>query len=313
MSKLIIDSHVHVFPDRWRQIAPEAAQAPIEELRKRARFWLKPVMNSLHKAQTVLRHLPKPALLALDELSGIAPLPTLLVEGTVSDLTEAMDEAGVDRALLIAHPPLINNDFVLDRCFEEPRLLPVVNIPIGTARPGNELKSFVAKGASALKIHPAADGEGADSPRYKALLKTADELGLPVIIHTGCLHTHLLYKNPDQGQAQRYAPWFETYKNVNFVLAHMNFHEPNIALDLMEEHANVYADTSWQPAEVIGEAVRRVGPERILFGTDWPFVGNNVAVGLARIRDCVESGTVTDEQADQILGANAVKLFKIQD
>lgn len=308
---MIIDSHVHVFPDRLRQLAPEVTHGPLEELRKRARFWLKPVMGTLHKAQTVLRHLPEPARRALDEISGVAPLPTLLIESTVHDLTESMDEAGVDHALVIAHPPTITNEFVLDRCAEEPRLLAVVNIPSGTAKPGSALKDYVSRGAVALKIHPAADGEGVDSPRYKALLKAADELKLPVIVHTGCLHTSLLYKDPDQGQAQRYAPWFEAYPNVRFVLAHMNFHEPNVALDLMEEHPNVYADTSWQPAEVIGEAVRRVGAERILFGTDWPFVGDNLAVGLARIDDCLESGTLTSEQAERILGGNAAELFGI--
>jgi predicted TIM-barrel fold metal-dependent hydrolase len=268
-------------------------------------------MSSLHKTQTILRYLPEPARRALDEVSGLAPIPTLLVESTVSDLTEAMDEASVDRALVIAHPPFISNEFVLEHCAEDSRLLPVVNVPSGTSKPGNVLRGYVTKGAVALKIHPAADGEGADSPRYRALLKVADELGLPVILHTGCIHTHLFYKDPDQGQAQRYAPWFENYKNVRFVLAHMNFHDPNIAFDLMEEHANLYTDTSWQPAETIGEAVRRVGAERILFGTDWPFVGNNLTVGLARVRDCVESGTLTEEQASMILGENSTKLFNL--
>jgi predicted TIM-barrel fold metal-dependent hydrolase len=308
---IIIDSHAHIFPDRIRQFTPEIAQIPIEELRKRARNWLKPVMGSLHKAQTYLRHLPEPARRALDEISGLAPLPSLFFESTVSDLMEAMDEASVDRALVLASPPIISNEFLLDRCAEEPRLLPVVNIPTGTARPGGALKSFIARGAVALKIHPAMDGEGVDSPRYKALLKTADDLGLPVIIHTGCFHTHLLYKDPEQGHAERYSPWFTSYKNIQFILAHMNFHKPNIAFDLAEEHGNVHMDTSWQPAEVIGEAVRRIGAERVLFGTDWPFVGNNLNVGLHRIRDCIESGTLTEEQSKLILGQNAAKLFAI--
>ena len=263
----------------------------------------------MHRAQTVLRYLPDPARRALDELSGLAPLPTLLIESTVQDLAAAMDESRVDQALLIAHPPTSSNDFVLESCAAEPRLRPVVNIPSGTARPGNVLKAFVARGAVALKIHPAADGEGVDSPRYRALLKVADGLGLPVIIHTGCIHTHVLYRDPDQGQAQRFATWFATYPRIRFVLAHMNFHDPNIALDLMEEHANVHTDTSWQPAEVIGEAVRRVGSERILFGSDWPIVGDNIAVGLARIRDCVDTGALTEEQARAIRGENAAKLF----
>jgi predicted TIM-barrel fold metal-dependent hydrolase len=257
--------------------------------------------------------LPKPARRVFDELSGVLPLPTLLFESTASDLIETMDDNGIDRALVIAHPPLVSNEFVLNRCEEEPRLGAVVNIPASENEPAEALRRYVARGAVALKIHPAADGEGPESPRYHELLKAAETHGLPVIIHTGCIHTHALYKDPLQGKAELFIPWFETYPKIKFVLAHMNYHEPSIAIDLMEEHLNVYTDTSWQPAEIIGEAVRRIGADRILFGTDWPIVGNNHSVGLARIRDCVESGLITEAQAALILSENAAKLFKIAD
>src|SRR4051812_286490 len=113
---LIIDSHAHVYPDRVRKIAPALAQGPIEELRKRARSWLRPFTGSMHRTQTFLRHLPEPARKIFDELSGLAPLPALLIESTVPDLIEAMDEAQVSQTLVIAHPPLIPNEFLLDRC-----------------------------------------------------------------------------------------------------------------------------------------------------------------------------------------------------
>jgi predicted TIM-barrel fold metal-dependent hydrolase len=308
----IIDSHVHAFPDRIKRFTPELAKAPIEEFRKRARAWLKPVLGSVHRVQTVLRHLPEPARRALDEIGALAPIPSLFVESSPADLADAMTESNISHALLIASPPMATNEFVLEACAQDPRLLPVAYLPSGTSRSGNVLRELVNQGAIALKIHPAFDGEGVDSPRYKALLKVADEMGLPVIIHTGCFHAHLYYKAPEQSQAQRYVPWFEKYTNVRFVLAHMNFHEPAIAMDIMEEHPNVYADTSWQPAEVIGEAVRRVGSDRILFGTDWPLVGNNFDIGLARVRDSVETGMITEDDANAILGANAAKLFEIE-
>jgi predicted TIM-barrel fold metal-dependent hydrolase len=311
MSKLVIDSHAHAFPDRLKPLAPESVRFPLFELRKRARQWLKPLSSSLHKAQTALRHLPEPARRLLDELSGIVPLPTLIFESTAEDLAESLDRACVDRVLVIAHPPLATNEFVLEACAKDPRLLPVANIPASEPEPAAKLREYAERGAVALKIHPAADGEGPDSPRYAELLKTAEELGLPVIVHTGCIHTHLLYKDPEQGRAQAFEPWFKAHPELRFVLAHMNFHDPAVAMDLMETYPNVYADTSWQPAEVIGEAVRRVGADRVLFGTDWPIVGDNQSVGLERIRDCVESGLITEEQAGQIRGLNAAKLFKI--
>jgi hypothetical protein len=308
---LIIDAHAHFFPDPLHPLVPEAAQSTYDEFRKRGRAWIKPFTGTLHRAQAFLRHLPESARWPFDELGGIAPLPGLFFESTVEDLLEAMDEASVSRAVVIAHPPLISNEFLLERCREQPRLIPVVNIPAGTPQPGSALKHFVEQGAKALKIHPASDGEGVTSAHYAVLLKTADELGLPVILHTGCFYAHLIYKEPELGHAQHFAPWFESFPNLRFILAHMNFHEPSVALDLVEKHPNVFVDTSWQPAEVIGEAVRRVGAERVLFGTDWPFVGNNVNIGLARIHDCIQAGTLTEEQSKLILGVNAAKIFGI--
>jgi uncharacterized protein len=220
-----------------------------------------------------------------------------------------MDDASVDAAVLIAHPPTIANEFVLELCQENPRLIAAVNVPSGTARPGQALRKFHQQGAKILKIHGAADGEGADSPRYRALLEVAADLGMPVIIHTGCIHSALLFKAPEQGEAQRYAGWFEKYKSLRFVLAHMNFHQPAVALDLAEQHENLYVDTSWQPAETIGEAVRRIGAERVLFGTDWPIVGQNVRVGLSRIQDCVDSGLFDTRAQRLIQGENALKLL----
>lgn len=114
------------------------------------------------------------------------------------------------------------------------------------------------------KIHAASDGEGLDSPRYRELLEVAREKNLPVILHAGCIQNRLFYKDPECGRAELFAPWFEGYPEVSFILAHMNFHEPHKAIELAELHSNVFLDNSWQPPEIIGEAVRRVGAERVL-------------------------------------------------
>jgi len=314
----VVDFHVHVFPDNLSKWASRIPRSPLTQMflperlnqfRKQARTWMKPISGSLHGIQTTLRYLPEFARKNVDELSGIVPLASLLIESTAADLIESMDEAGIENAVVISHPPLIGNEFLLEVCAENPRLIPAVNIPKGTTKPGSVLRTYAARGAKILKIHAAADGEGPESPRYRALLRAASDLGMPVIIHTGCLHMHLFYRRPSRGRAEIFSKWYETYTNTKFILAHMNYHEPHTALDLCEEFSNVFVDTSWQPAEVIGEAVRRIGPERVLFGTDWPLVGNNLSVGRKRIQDCVDTGLLNEEQSELILGGNAVKLL----
>jgi predicted TIM-barrel fold metal-dependent hydrolase len=302
----VIDFHTHVFPHRMENLAE---MQPVAKFRKLARHWLRPFSASFHESQTFLRVIPEQLRKPFDEIGMLAPLAGLLFESSVKDLKESMAEAGVDYAVLIAQPPFLSNDHLLEICQDHPELLPAVNIPSGTAKPGAALKSLHKKGARILKIHPAWDGEGVESPRYRALLKSASELGLPVILHTGCVHSHLVYKDPDQGRVERFSPWFGAYPDLKFILAHMNFHEPNVALDLAEEYPNVHVDTSWQPAETIGEAVRRIGAERVFFGSDWPLVGNNMTIGLKRVEECISMGMITEAQSQQILGENALKLL----
>ncbi|MCM2276924.1 MAG: amidohydrolase family protein [Oligoflexia bacterium] len=307
---LVIDFHTHVFPARFKRLLQGKSGSAVENLRKQARGWLRPFSRSLHHTQTVLRHLPDPARRKLDSLTSFAPLPGLLVESTAEDLREAMRDSGVARALVIAHPPFISNSFILETVAEsDGAFIAGVNIPRGTRGPGTVLKRLHADGARVLKIHPAADGEGPSSPRYKALLKAATQLGMPVILHTGCIHSRMVYKSPELGAVEHFKPWFKSFPETVFVLAHMNFHDPAVALDLAQEFRNLYVDTSWQPAESIAEAVRRIGAERVLFGTDWPLVGNNISVGLRRVRECIESGLLKPEDGRLILGGNAERLL----
>lgn len=293
-------------------MVPEAAKPWIEGSKRSAKQWMRNVTPSLHKAQTLMRHLPEPIRAGLDQVAGLAPLPGLFLSSTARDLLEAMEENEVDQSLVIAHPPFASNEFVLEACSRDERLIPVVNIPKDTAKPSAKLKTLVKQGARALKIHPASDGDGPDCTRYLSLLKAATELGIPVIIHTGCIHSNLIYKNPESGSAELYAPWFKKFSEVKFVLAHMNFHKPDVAMDLALEYPNVFVDTSWQPTETIGEAVRRIGSERILFGTDWPLLGDNLSIGINRIKECVETELITQEDAFKILGGNAMKLLKLE-
>ena len=327
----VIDFHAHIFPNPIEKALPyvpklvppgpagEKLKPFMNEMalkmglglaRRMARQFFQPAAERMHSAQVWMRHLPGPARFGLDSVGGVATLPHLLIESTAEDLIEAMDENGVDQALVIAHPPFCSNELVLQACAENSdRLIPVVNVPKGSENPAEMLRGYLDAGAKVLKIHAAADGEGVDSARYRALLEVAQERNVPVILHTGCIQNRLFYKDPEWGRVEQFSPWFEAYREVTFILAHMNFHEPLKALEMCELYSNLCVDTSWQPAEMIGEAVRRIGAKRVLFGTDWPFVGQNLSLGKARIEEGVQSGVYTREEADLVLGGNAMRIL----
>ena len=108
-SSIVIDFHVHAFPDNLQLPTLPGPLATMPEklgrLRRTARSWVKPVASSLHRAQTLMRHLPQPLLEGMDELTGVVPIAGLLFESSVSDLLEGMEDNEIDQAILIAHPP----------------------------------------------------------------------------------------------------------------------------------------------------------------------------------------------------------------
>ena len=307
-----VDAHVHVFPNPFNHVAPFMSLDQMSQWKRQARHWVRPLAGTAHHLQTLMRHLPQFARKSVDQIGALVPASGLLVESSVEDLLESMQESEIDYALVIAHPPFISNEFVLELAQEHPQCLPVVYIPREAHHPSELLRAYVKQGARALKIHPAADGEGIDSLRYRQLLQTAQELGLLVILHTGCIHSPLLYRNSHLSHVENFRPWFENYPEMKFILAHMNFHQPEIALNLCEEFRQLIVDTSWQPAEVIGEAVRRIGAERVLFGTDWPLIGSNMRVGRQRIDDAIRIGMLNESQAQLILGENAAQLLGLK-
>ena len=303
----IVDFHAHVLPD-W--IQKLSSKIPTSGFRKNARYWLKPLTRGLHRSQIFLRHLPKEIQKPLSEVGSFLSLPGMAVESTPTDLAEAMAQASVTAAVIIAVPKIASNEFILELCKNSDVLIPAVNISFGTPAPARALRGYIKEGAKILKLHPALDGAKPDSDHYQDLLEVAAEAELPVIIHTGCIHSSFLFKNAELGEASLFKPWFKNFPSVQFILAHMNFHEPKIALDLCDEYSNVLVDTSWQPAEVIGEAVRRIGAERVLFGSDWPVIGHNMKIGIDRINDCIQSGMLTPKQAALVLGLNAARVLK---
>jgi uncharacterized protein len=78
------------------------------------------------------------------------------------------------------------------------------------------------------------------------------------------------------------------YPDVAFVVPHLGSFADDWAaqrslIDIMARHRNVYADSSGvRRFDLLVEAVRRTGPDRILFGTDGPWL--HPGVELAKVR-----------------------------
>jgi predicted TIM-barrel fold metal-dependent hydrolase len=150
-----------------------------------------------------------------------------------------------------------------------------------------------------LKLHPLIDGYLPNDPSVHPLMELLEDRGgLPVLIHCG----HPIFT----------LPWSIEELAVNFprvpvIIGHMghgNVVYINASIDIAARNDNVYLETSGMPMHTkIKEAVDRVGPDRVLYGSDAPF--HHPAVEILRVQ---VSGLEPD-LLDRVLRRNARALF----
>lgn len=107
--------------------------------------------------------------------------------------------------------------------------------------------------------------------------------------------------------------WANRFPEMKLILAHIgcgwdNDYTHQVRGVEESRHGNVYADTSSARSitpNLIEWAVRRIGAERVLFGTDTPLY----ATCMQRIR--IDRAELTDAEKRKILHENAEKLFRL--
>jgi predicted TIM-barrel fold metal-dependent hydrolase len=110
-----------------------------------------------------------------------------------------------------------------------------------------------------------------------------------------------------------YVPFANAYPNMRLILAHLGHGiggnpTEQVAAISKSKHGNLYTDTSSANSILPGLiewAVKEIGAERILFGTDTPLY--NVAMHRARI----DHAELPSEYKRMILRDNAVKLLAL--
>lgn len=121
----------------------------------------------------------------------------------------------------------------------------------------------------------------------------------------------LTHSSERNSLASDFIPWANQFPEVRLILAHIGCgwdgdltHQ--VRAIQKSRHGNVYADTSSARSIVPGLiewAVREVGTDRVLFGTDSPLYHT----GMQRTR--IEQAEINDEARRLILRDNAVRLF----
>ena len=142
-----------------------------------------------------------------------------------------------------------------------------------------EIDSRVSEGASGIKLHPPNQRFYPNDPRLRAAYVRMQELGLPVTFHSGAFA--LAPRAGDHGRAEHFAELLAAFPRLTVVMAHLAFGDFDACAELARTYPNVFFDCCFvvngvdRPPAISDEeavaAFRRIGTDRVMFGSDYPW------------------------------------------
>ena len=240
-------------------------------------------------------------------------------DGAVEKLLSTMKSLGIDEtwvlaggvaspdklALQMKTPPgkeqgkssTWENDTLLKQVSSYPQLKPFF-----FANPWQHVSTYQQQGHKfwGLKLGPVVFGGPFQSEEVKALVSHAEKLMHPVYAH--CLDT-------EGFKVKNYVSLAKDFPHVNFILGHGGIGPLDFgAIDAIKEHENIFLETSGTFLQMVKVAIKKLGAERVLFGSEYPL--QSPASELAKIKDAIQD---LDFQAwNKITFSNSVKLMAPQ-
>lgn len=235
----------------------------------------------------------------LSERMGNAP---------ASNLIEGMDASGIEMAVVFG---VGDNDFVANAVKKYPdRLIPFYFYdPKYEHAQFDELEYFAKEhGWKGVKVgHEYAVARG----MYK-MMEIAEKYNLVVVVHSGPGNEFHPYIIGDIASS---------FPKVRTVILHMG---GGMAIDVelvstkvAEKNENIYLETCYAHPYAIKQAIERIGPQRVMFGSDasnsgyashYQNPGNYQDVHL----DAIRLIGLPKEQEEMVLGGSAAKLLGVE-
>jgi predicted TIM-barrel fold metal-dependent hydrolase len=240
--------------------------------------------------------------------------------GDPGEVLRRMDAASVARIGVINYvsPSLMGfteevNPWVADLARHAPdRMIPFGGVDVRAPEPGEAVERLRDMGVRAIKLHPphqefAANAYRHDLPRLAEVYGRAEELGLPIMVHTGTSifpGARNVYADPlpldDVGV---------DFPNLVVILAHLG--RPlwaEASFFLLRRHPNFWGDVSGIPPRGLLKYFPRLVEvaDKLLWGTDWP---GPMVPGLAENLQAFLALDLPEQVRRKLLQDNPDRLF----
>jgi len=189
--------------------------------------------------------------------------------GIYDDLERGMDKYGISRCFMFCldepdrHPGFrAGNDRTLAFAARSGgRMIPFVRLDL-TEDPIGEAKRCIDLGARGIKLHPRAQKFLLNDERLSPIFELAAERQVPILIHGGRGLPPI---------ADDLARVVDRYPQAQLIVAHAGIADLAALADRLGGKAGVFFDTSvWSPLDLLG-LYRLVGPEQVVYASDYPY------------------------------------------
>ena len=230
--------------------------------------------------------------------------------GTPASMVHAMDLVGIDVSIVSPHicigPCYLEGNRAAYRASQE---FPGRILPFVTVNPNYPLDEIQAEidywdkngGIIGFKFHPQLHQADACHAHYYPVFEYCQERELPILSHN--------WTGATVNDKQTLYGLAESFPRVTFIIGHAlsGWAATDANCAAAKVLPNVMLDTtgSGLQYDILPEAVRRVGAERIIWGTDNPFI--DPRPGLGRVL----MARLTDVEKRLILGLNAMRVFRL--
>jgi predicted TIM-barrel fold metal-dependent hydrolase len=234
------------------------------------------------------------------------------------DLIASMDKAGVDRSVICGFSwsssdlCALHNQYLLESASRYPdRLIAFITLPLSDAEYSErELDRMIRAGARGVGeiAHYHHEMRSRDIDLMRPVLTWMEGQRIPLLLHVNETIGHR-YPGKGMTRLERFYELILSFPNLPILLAHwgggFSFYE--LMPEVAKAMKNVYYDTAASPflysKRIYAIVCEIVGPEKILFGTDFPLIPPQ-----RYFQELAESG-LAEEVRDKILGLNMARLL----
>ena len=160
-----------------------------------------------------------------------------------------------------------------------------------------------------IKIHPSWHNVFADDEAYRPVYEYACSKKLPIMSHTWTISlTNPVQKFSTPDRFEKYAA---EYGDVTLILGHAGGRYGGIcqAITLAKRCPNICVDIAGDIYidQLVETLVREIGPDRVLFGSDYPMMDHRNMLGA------VFGADISIDDKKCILHDNAVRIFDLEE